>query len=124
MTTAHDLANAYSRAVSAYWRGDNDVDLPRLSAWLGQFWVGRASDPETPPVALSPHAAGGRGIQWHEEGRYVLGYVPGHRGCYRIPRAAQFPLDVGRTVPVTSAPAARARHRHSAGLPRVAVSRG
>lgn len=111
MTTAHDLANAYFRAVSAYWRGDSDVDLPRLGAWLDQFWVGRTSEPKTSPVALSPHAAGGHGIRWHEEGQYILGYVPGRHGCYRIPRIAHLPLDAGSALLAPSSPTDRGRQR-------------
>lgn len=93
MITAHDIANAYTQAVSAYWRGDNDGDLPRLSAWIDQFWSVRLYEPSDHPVAVSPHAAGGHGIHWYEAGTFIVGSVPGRQGCYRIPQASKLPTE-------------------------------
>lgn len=93
MITAYDLAEAYSRAISAYWRGDGEIALSRLSAWLGQFWTETPAELTGPPVLVSPHAGGGRGIHWHEVGSSILGCVPGQQGCYRIPQTSILPTE-------------------------------
>lgn len=95
MITAHDIANAYVDAVSAYWRGDNDGDLRRLSAWIERFWTVHLYEPSNHPAAVSPHAAGGHGIHWYEAGSTIVGCVPGRQGCYRIPRASTLFTEMG-----------------------------
>lgn len=97
MLTAHDLSLTYCQAVSAYWRGDNEF-LPQLDAWLDRFWVQDGPlEPVTSPLAVCPHGAGGHGIRWYDSGQAVLGYVPGKRGGYRVPRTAVLPSDAGRS---------------------------
>lgn len=84
---AHQLAAGFLRYASSCWRGDQcgAVFPLRLSA----YW--RPAMPPAPteaPAAVSPHGAAGRGIQWHETGQDVLGYVPGLAGGYRVPARA------------------------------------
>lgn len=107
MITAHNLSLAYIQAVSAYWRGDSDL-LPKFDAWIARFWTDGPPEPTTSPQATCPHGAAGRGIRWHERGPVLLGYVPGKRGCFRVPRNAVLPGKTGgRTmVPATHALAA------------------
>lgn len=95
MITAHDLSLAYVQAVSAYWRGESDL-LPTFDAWLAQFWVDGPAEPTTLPREHLPHGAAGRGIRWHECGSLLYGYVPGMRGCLRVPRAALLPREADR----------------------------
>lgn len=93
MLTAHDLSLAYCQTVSAYWRGDNEF-LPQLEAWLARFWVGDGPrEPVSDSLALCPHGAKGRGIRWYDGGSHVLGYVPGKRGCFDVPRNAVLPTN-------------------------------
>lgn len=93
MLTARDLSLANCQAVSAYWRGDNEF-LPQLEAWLAQFWVGDGPlEPVTDPIALCPHGAKGHGIRWYDSGSHVLGYVPGKRGCFQVPRTVVLPTN-------------------------------
>jgi hypothetical protein len=95
MITAHDLSLAYVQAVSAYWCGDSDL-LPTFDAWLARFWVDGPAEPDTEPQAHCPHGAAGRGIRWHERGPVILGYVPGKRGCFQVPRNVALLRDPGR----------------------------
>jgi hypothetical protein len=90
--TARDISLAYVQAVSAYWRGDSEF-LPKFDAWLAQYWTAGPPEPSTEPQAHCPHGAAGRGIHWHEQGPVLLGYVPGKRGCFRIPRTTALPRE-------------------------------
>lgn len=107
MISARDLSLAYIRAVSAYWRGDSEF-LPQFDAWLAQFWTAAAPEPASEPQAHCPHGAAGRGIRWHEQGTELFGYVPGRRGCFRIPRTVDLPREgaAGRIKPASVAIAA------------------
>lgn len=87
MISAHDIANAYAEAVSAYWRSGDDGDLRQLSSWINQFWSVHLYEPSDTLAAVTPHVAGERGIHWYEAGATIVGYVSGRQGCYRIPRA-------------------------------------
>ena len=105
MVTAHDLALAYTRVVCAYWRGDSTA-LRQFETWLTQFWADCSQKPATNPTAICPHGAAGRGIHWFDTRSTVLGFVPGRRGCYRIPRTAVAPIlgpvVTGATVPLAA----------------------
>jgi hypothetical protein len=103
MITAHDLSLAYVQAVSAYWRGDSEL-LPQFDAWLAGFWTTGPAEPAAEPQAQCPHAAAGRGIRWHEHGSALLGFVPGKRGCFRIPRTAVLPRESRARGSGTAAP--------------------
>ena len=82
--TARTLADGYLRSISACWRGE-----PGWQAF--ERALERCWSPALPPVppkspdAVSPHGAGGRGIDWYEAGRDVLGYVPRARDGFRVP---------------------------------------
>lgn len=103
MITAHDLSLAYVRAVSAYWRGDSEF-LPQFDAWLAGYWIaGPPEEPATEPQAHCPHGVAGRGIRWHEHGSVLLGFVPGKRGCFRIPRTAALPCETRARASGTAA---------------------
>ena len=103
MVTASDLSLAYTRAVSAYWRGESDF-LPRFDAWLAGFWDEGGREPAADPQGVCPHAAGGHGIRWHDSRSAVLGYVPGTRGRFRVPRSAVLPSDDGSSTETTAMP--------------------
>lgn len=96
MITAHDLSLAYVQAVSAYWRGDDTDFLPTFDAWLARFWVDSPTEPATDPQAHCPHGAAGRGIRWYERGSLLHGFVPGKRGCFRVPRTSALPREIDR----------------------------
>lgn len=88
---ARDLALGYQRFVSGCWRGD-DPDQgfgERLTA----YWrTSMPAEPREAPDAISPHGGGGKGIRWFLWADEVLGFVPGARGGYRIPRGAVVPM--------------------------------
>jgi hypothetical protein len=88
---ARAVADGYLRSIAACWRGE--------PAWQAfERALERCWSPTMPPVppsspdAVSPHGAGGRGIDWFETGRDVLGYVPRVRGGYRVPIDAIVPV--------------------------------
>lgn len=99
--TAADLSHAYTRAVSAYWRGES-IALLKFETWLAQFWAAGPPEPVTAPAARCPHAAGGRGIRWHECDQELLGYVSGRSGCLRVPRMISLPGTPGSDAPKRS----------------------
>lgn len=128
MINAYDLAGAYNQAVSAYWRGESDTALSRLTAWLGEFWTDTPAEFSGRPITVTPHAGGGGGIRWHEIGESIVGCVPGRRGCYRIPRNTDLPTGDGITRREIATEPARfygvsAIARDSGHLERVAVGR-
>ncbi|HEU5433000.1 MAG TPA: hypothetical protein VFU81_15130, partial [Thermomicrobiales bacterium] len=84
---ARAVADRYLGYVSALWRGDPDG--PRFGVWLSQFWrTALPPAPRRPPDAVSLHGAGGRGLWWFEAPDAAIGYVPGTRCGYYVPRAA------------------------------------
>lgn len=93
---ARMLAARYLGCVSALWRGDPDGHA--FGVWLSPFWrTVLPAAPSRSPDAVSPHGAGGRGLFWFETPDAALGYVPGTRCGYEVPREAwDFAPSTGR----------------------------
>lgn len=84
MPPAVDLARRYGEALAAL-RAVHAFD-----AWLGEHWQERCPPPGSPPAARTALGAAGE-ITWHEGANAVVGYLPGHDGCFRIARGAVMP---------------------------------
>jgi hypothetical protein len=96
MLTADELERCYAAHTSALWRGDPAGRI--FEAWLQLHWVTASpARPAAVPAAISPHAAGGRGILWYEASAAILGFVPGKQGCYVVKRTESVPVMVSPT---------------------------
>jgi hypothetical protein len=84
MPPAYHLARRYGQALAALRA------IHAFDAWLGEQWQDRCPPPGVPPVAHTALGAGGE-IAWYEVAESVLGYLPGHDGCFRIARDAALP---------------------------------
>jgi hypothetical protein len=95
MIHAVDIARIYNRAIEDMWRGDPS-SLRCLNQWLRVFRIESCPDEFGKVIALSPHAAGGRGVRWSESSTVIYGKIPGQTSCYRIPVEGYLPgpLDV------------------------------
>ncbi|MFN8592390.1 MAG: hypothetical protein U0031_13100 [Thermomicrobiales bacterium] len=80
------LASAWADYYAGLWRGDASVS--EFAEWLAGFWEETLDRPEGEPAAVSPHAAGGRGIDWFESAGWVSGHIRGRNGGYLVPIAA------------------------------------
>jgi hypothetical protein len=88
---AAQVAQAYEEYVKGLWGGKPAA--PAFCGWLTPYW--RATLPPIPapvPNAVSPHAAGGRGIRWYDTADGVLGYVDGIKSGYQIPLSVSVPM--------------------------------
>jgi hypothetical protein len=84
---ARALALGVLHHAEACWRGDERAH--RFAARLGAYWRPQLPHPpETVPHAFSPHGAGGHGIAWYQTDGEVLGYIPGCKAGYQVPREA------------------------------------
>lgn len=88
-----DLARRYSEALAAL-RAVHAFD-----DWLGEHWHERCPPPSRPPSAKTTLGSGGE-ITWHETAGRVVGYIPGHAGCFRIARDADLPAFLFSLAPL------------------------
>lgn len=107
MLSARMVATAFDAYISACWRGDaRRVDL---ASWLQTFWTPTPFRTDCLPSARSPHAAGGRGIDWYETTTHVIGMIPGLDGNYTIPVAAAMPSSLRGASSIEFTPVAAFR---------------
>jgi hypothetical protein len=79
------MASAWAEYFAALLHGDPAAS--GFAEWLAAFWEPSLERPSGAPDARSPHAAGGRGIDWFERDGWISGHIPGLRGGYLLPRA-------------------------------------
>jgi hypothetical protein len=79
------MASAWAGYFVALLHGDPSAS--GFAEWLAEFWEPSLERPAGAPDARSPHAAGGRGIDWFERDGWVSGHIPGLHGGYLLPRS-------------------------------------
>jgi hypothetical protein len=90
---AREVARAYDRLVSAWWRGEDDAATP-VAAWFTARWTHHAPpEPDDAPVAANHLAVSGAEIHWYVRGDVIVGYISGQRGgCYRVGASEAVPM--------------------------------
>lgn len=78
------MAGAWAGYFGAFLHGDPAA--AGFAEWLAEFWEPSLERPAGAPDARSPHAAGGRGIDWFEREGWVSGHIAGLGGGYLLPR--------------------------------------
>ena len=93
LTPFPGAGTAGARLMASAWAGyyaalgGGDPAASGFAEWLADFWEPTLVRPDGVPDARSPHAAGGRGIEWSEREGWVRGHVPGLHGGYLLPLA-------------------------------------
>jgi hypothetical protein len=90
------LARNYDRMLKAIDDdGVADQAAVRFAAWLAEWWrPDGPPEPAVPPDAVSTDRHGIMLARWYTTPDSVRAYLPGARGCYRIPRFAPIPIVV------------------------------
>ena len=84
MPSAIELARRYAEALVTL-RAVHDFD-----DWIGHHWQERCPAPAS--AAASRDTVGTEdAIVWHEGEESVFGYLPGHDGCFCVPRDLALP---------------------------------
>lgn len=81
-TTPEQVADEFSRAVAARWRGDRDDASVRLEA---HWTAAPAPEPNEPPAAVSLLGSM-PAVRWYRRDEAIVGYAVGRPdGCYWMP---------------------------------------